>query len=136
MRAVDSSLIVAGFASWHESHSQAREVLDEAPAAVGHALLEAYSVLTRLPAPHRAPSVVVRGFLDARFTAAPLVLEAGELRDFVLDLDRLRLSGGAVYDALIGRTAASRSVELVTLDHRALRIYDAVGCDARLLSPS
>lgn len=136
MTAVDSSLIVAGFASWHELHSQARQVLDEAPAVVGHALLEAYSVLTRLPAPHRAPAAVVREFLDVRFTAAPLVLGAGELRAFVLDLDRLRLSGGAVYDALIGRTAASRDVELVTLDHRALRIYDIVGCDAHLLGPS
>jgi predicted nucleic acid-binding protein len=134
--AVDSSVIVAGFASWHESHPVARDILDGEPSVVGHALLEAFSVLTRLPAPHRSPAAVVREFLGARFTAAPLVLDGAEMRDFVLDLDRLRLTGGAVYDALIGRTAVSRGVDLATLDGRARRIYDIVGCNVHLLDSS
>lgn len=59
MIAVDTSAVIAGFAAWHELHREARRALGGNPRLPGHAALESYSVLTRLPAPHRAPSAVV-----------------------------------------------------------------------------
>lgn len=49
MKAVDSSVVIAAFASWHESHESARRALAARPRAIAHAAVETYSVLTRLP---------------------------------------------------------------------------------------
>ncbi|MEY2427106.1 MAG: hypothetical protein QOI61_2678 [Actinomycetota bacterium] len=52
-------------------------------------------------------------------------------------LDRLpqvEVFGGAVYDALIGATAAAAKATLLTLDGRAMRTYEAVGARAELLA--
>jgi hypothetical protein len=67
--AADTSVVVAAFASWHERHDAARRALDGGPRLVEHCALETYSVLTRLPPPHRAAGEVVREFLAARFPA-------------------------------------------------------------------
>lgn len=58
MIAVDSSAVIAAFASWHESHAAARKVLDSPPQIVGHSVVESYSVLTRLPPSHPAPAAL------------------------------------------------------------------------------
>ena len=50
MITADTSVLVAGFASWHESHAAAREAL-RCARVVAHSLVETYSVLTRLPPP-------------------------------------------------------------------------------------
>ena len=44
------------------------------------------------------------------------------------------LSGGAIYDALVGASAAYAGATLLTLDRRAVRAYEAVGVDFRLLA--
>lgn len=51
MTAVDTSLVVAAFASWHERHEAARRAMDGGVRLIEHCALETYSVLTRLPAP-------------------------------------------------------------------------------------
>ena len=66
MIAADTSAGVAAFASWHEKHAVARRMLDEGLRLIDHCALETFSVLTRLPAPHRAPATIVRDFLNAR----------------------------------------------------------------------
>lgn len=133
MIAVDAGVIVAAFSSWHEVHTRARDSIGPDVAAVGHALVEAFSVLTRLPPPHRAPAPLAASFLGSAFTGAVLTLEGSELRDLVLRLPELSIVGGAVYDALIGATAAAAGATLLTLDRRALGVYERVGCQARLL---
>ncbi|TDE14976.1 hypothetical protein [Jiangella asiatica] len=67
MIAVDSSVVIAGFASWHEHHAVSLKALARRPRLVAHAALEAYSVLTRLPPPHRAQPDIVQAFLAGRF---------------------------------------------------------------------
>ena len=104
-----------------------------APLAVGHALLETYSVLTRLPPPHRADPKVVGSFLAAAFPASPLVLSAADLQRFLVRLPGLLITGGAVYDALIGASAEAARATLLSLDSRAMRTYERIGCDARML---
>lgn len=120
-------MIVAAFARWHARHDAAREALSGVTDLVAHAELEAYSVLTRLPAPHRAPSKVVADFLRQRFPGSRLALPSRDRLRLVPDLASRDLTGGAVYDALIAATAMAHEYELLTCDRRASTVYRTVG---------
>ncbi|HEX7326946.1 MAG TPA: PIN domain-containing protein [Casimicrobiaceae bacterium] len=126
-KAADTSVVVAAFASWHDKHDEARRALDGGLSLIGHCALEAYSVLTRLPAPHRAPGTVVRDFLRSRFATPYLQLTVARYRAFVEDLPDRGILGGAAYDALVAATAAASGAELVTCDRRALPVYERYG---------
>ena len=133
MKAADTSLVVAAFASWHEHHEGARRSLDGGLRLIEHCALETYSVLTRLPPPHRSSGAVVRDFLQARFPQPLLRLSSAAYRRFVLELPGLGVSGGAAYDALVAATAAGCGAELVTCDRRALPIYERYGVRTQVL---
>jgi len=90
MRAADTSLVVAAFASWYENHETARRALDGGVRLIEHCALEAYSVLTRLLPPHRSPGAVVRDFVRTRFPEPFLRLSERAYKDFVLELARAR----------------------------------------------
>jgi len=130
--AVDTSVVVAGLSPWHERHETCRTVLDERPDIVGHALIESFSVLTRLPAPYRVPPALASELLTVNF-AAPLMMTSNQLALFVETLPQWRVIGGAVYDALIAATARDADATLLTLDLRASRTYLAIGADARMI---
>lgn len=134
MKAADTSVVVAAFASWHEHHEVARRAVDGGVRLIAHCALESYSVLTRLPAPHRSSSLVVREFLLARFPRGWLRLNARAYEGFVLALPDRGISGGSAYDALIAATAASFDADLATCDGRALPIYERYGVRALVLS--
>src|SRR5262245_48996391 len=127
MRAADTSVAVAAFASWHEHHEPARRALDGGVRLIEHCALETYSVLTRLPAPHRSPGAVVRDFIRARFPQPFVRLTASAHRAFVLGLPEHDVAGGAAYDALVAATAAECGAELVTCDRRASAVYESYG---------
>jgi predicted nucleic acid-binding protein len=124
--------VVAAFASWHESHEAARRALDGGLRLIEHCALETYSVLTRLPPPHRAAGPIVREFLSARFPLPLLRMDPRDFRDFVLGLPDRGVAGGAAYDALVAATAASHRADLVTCDRRALPIYERYGVRTHL----
>jgi predicted nucleic acid-binding protein len=134
LKAADTSLVIAAFASWHESHEAARRALDGGLRLIEHCALETYSVLTRLPPPHRASGGVVRDFLETRFPQPFLRLSAQAYKDFILGLPDRGVTGGAAYDALVAATAAGCGAELVTCDRRALPVYERYGVRTRLLS--
>jgi hypothetical protein len=67
---VDTSVVVAAFASWHAQHEAADNAIDGGARLVAHCALEAFSVLTRLPPPFRATAPFVRDFLADRFPDA------------------------------------------------------------------
>jgi hypothetical protein len=134
VRVVDSGVVVAGFASWHQAHPAAIGELAGKPQIAAHSFVEAFSVLTRLPAPHRAPAELVSRFLDAAFLEDPLTLESRRYRRLVTHrLPAAGISGGATYDALIAETVRAVDGTMVTLDRRARATYDRIGCDAVLL---
>jgi predicted nucleic acid-binding protein len=133
VRAADTSVVVAAFASWHDNHDAARRALDEGLALIEHCALETYSVLTRLPPPHRAPADVVRDFLAARFPEPLLRMSPRDCRTFLLDLPQHDVTGGAACDALVAATAAAHSAELITCDRRAAPVYERYGVRARIL---
>ena len=134
MKAADTSLVIAAFASWHESHEAARRALDGGLRLIEHCALETYSVLTRLPPPHRTSGDVVRDFLEARFPQPLLRLSAQAHKSFILGLPDRGVTGGAAYDALVAATAAGCGAELVTCDRRALPVYERYGVRSQLLS--
>ena len=133
MIAADTSLVVAAFASWHENHDDARKALDGGLRLIEHCALESYSVLTRLPAPHRSPGSVVREFLETRFPQPCLRLTARAYREFLHGLPDHGIGGGSAYDALVAATAASWGVELVSCDRRAMPIYERYGVRTRII---
>lgn len=133
MTAVDTSLVVAAFASWHERHEAARRALDGGVRLVEHCALETYSVLTRLPAPHRARGELVLEFLKARFPQPFLRLSAAAYRGFLSSLLDRAVSGGAAYDALVAATAADHDAELVSCDRRAAVVYERYRVRTHLL---
>ena len=134
MTAADTSVAVAAFASWHESHRVAREALREGAVLVAHCALETYSVLTRLPMPHRAPRELVHAFLAEQFRDPHLVLEADEQRRLTGRLVELRVDGGAVYDALVALTASAAGATLISCDRRALVTYERCGAAVRVIA--
>jgi predicted nucleic acid-binding protein len=131
--AVDTSVVVAAFASWHVGHAGAAAALARRPRLPAHVALESFSVLTRLPPPHRAPPAVVAEFLGAALTSPPLALPGASQRALIDLAVRAGLAGGAIYDALVAATAKQARATLLTRDRRALLTYEAVGVRIELL---
>ena len=134
MIAADTSVVVAAFASWHQQHEAANRALTEETRLVAHCALEVYSVLTRLPAPHRTAPGLVRDFLAARFPKPYLILGASAYRSLIPRLVDLEVSGGSTYDALVGTTASAFGATLVSCDRRAATTYERLGVRFRLLA--
>lgn len=133
-RCVDSSVAIAAFGEWHELHGSAVEALAESPALVAHAALEAYSVLTRLPDPFRAPAATVVEYLAENFTGPRLALPAAEQRRLPELMQRAGVHGGAVYDGLVALTAAAAGANLISLDARAAQTYERLGVKHHLVA--
>lgn len=133
-RVVDTSVLVAAFSSWHEQHDVARSAIRDGAGVVGHAIAESYSVLTRLPEPHRAAPELARDFLAAACSGAPLVLDADAVRGLPARLVACGVSAGATFDGLIALTAASHGVTLLSLDRRAVETYRRCGVRFELLA--
>lgn len=134
MIALDTSVVVAAFASWHEAHESAAALLDRRPRLPAHVVVETYSVLTRLPPPHRAAPAIVERFLAESFPGAPLSLPGSAQRSLVGLAARNGLSGGAIYDLLVAATAKRAKATLMTRDRRAIAAYETVGVVFELLT--
>ena len=132
MTAVDTSVVVAAFASWHEAHDQAVSAIRGDAVLPAHAAVETYSVLTRLPEPHRAHPALIAEYLRRQFPAR-LAMRSARQRRLVADLERLGISGGACYDAAIALTCADANEVLVTLNVRAAETYRRCGVEIQLL---
>jgi predicted nucleic acid-binding protein len=135
MKAVDSSVVIAAFATWHEYHATARDVMVGRPRLIAHAAVEAYSVLTRLPPPHRAHPAIVHAFITERFTEPFLTLSETGYQELLATVAAGRILGGPAYDALIAFTAAEHQATLLSLDQRATATYEAVGATVEQLAP-
>ena len=133
MTVVDTSVVVAAFASWHAQHAIAQNVVDGKARLVAHCAVEAFSVLTPTAAPHRVAASLVRDFLVARFPEPYVVLPTDEYRALVPRLVELGINGGAAYDALVAATARAAGETLISCDRRAAQTYERVGVDFGLL---
>ncbi|WP_300008889.1 type II toxin-antitoxin system VapC family toxin [Pseudonocardia sp.] len=131
---VDTSVAVALSVADHEGRAAARAAVEGRRIGLaGHAAFETYSVLTRLPAPARRTPAAVARLLAANFPHSRF-LAAARSAELLAGLARAGLSGGSVYDALVGATAVEHGVPLVTRDRRALGTYRALDVDVVLAS--
>lgn len=126
MNALDTSVSVPALLSWHEDHERCAAIAMGARIPA-HALLETYSVMTRLPAPHRLDGSSAARLLGARFPDPDVLAPRANLvRSLPLLLAGAAVEGGASYDALVGLTARAHDHTLLTRDERAARTYDAL----------
>src|SRR4051794_3978766 len=130
---LDTSTAVALVVADHAGHATAIEATRGMRLGLaGHAWFETYSVLTRLPAGLRGSPMEVRRLLAHDFQGA-WFLDGDAAAALMDELARLRIAGGAVYDALVGAAARHHDLPLITSDRRALRTYDTLGVRIRLL---
>jgi predicted nucleic acid-binding protein len=125
--ALDTSVAIPLLVATHREHAAVVRWCDGREIALsGHAVVETYSVLTRLPGDLRVLPEDAARLLRARFSA-PLVLSRKAAAKLPDTLAALEISGGAVYDALVGLAAAEHGAQLATRDARARGTYEAVG---------
>jgi predicted nucleic acid-binding protein len=130
----DTSVLVASFASWHENHAAAVAAVETVDVVIAHCLLETYSVLTRLPPPHRLDASTVATYLRLAFGRHLCVgVTAAEQRKLIEACARERITGGSVYDAFIAMAAMRAKARLLTLDVRARATYAAIGAPYELV---
>jgi predicted nucleic acid-binding protein len=133
VKAVDSGVVIAAFATWHEHHAIARKAMASRPRLIAHAAVESYSVLTRLPPPHRASPGIVHAFITERFTEPFLTLSETGYQELLATIAAGKILGGPAYDALIAFTAAEHGATLLSLDQRAATTYRTVGAQVEQL---
>ena len=119
--------MVAAVCSWHERHDPVateieRRLASRARLAIpAHALVEAYAVLTRLPAPHRLAPADAWAVLSANFVeGARIVALDGPAHGALLaGLAAAGTGGGRTYDALIAaQVVTAGATVLLTLNGR------------------
>jgi predicted nucleic acid-binding protein len=132
--ALDTSAAVPLLLRSHPAHHAVRDHVRERELTLtGHSLAETYSVLTRLPGDARIAPVDAARLIDARF-ADTLVLRSSVAKALPRILSAKRISGGAVYDALVALAAHAANVPLLTRDRRALSTYAIVGATCELVA--
>jgi len=130
MTAVDSSVLIAGLLSWHEFHDRAFQALGKLISArllliPFPALIESYSVMTRLPSPHRLHPEIAYQILHESFSETRVVgLSAGSAWSFLSEYVAAGIAGGRVYDAVIASAAiAAHASELLTFNPRDFEAF-------------
>jgi predicted nucleic acid-binding protein len=115
----------------HAHHSRAfREIEDrrdrgETLVVAAPALVEAYSVMTRLPPPETLSPATAGNLLRTNFLdsdAKLVALSATEYSRVIIDAPQQVVSGGRVYDAVIVACAISAAVQVIlTFNERHFR---------------
>jgi predicted nucleic acid-binding protein len=127
--ALDTNVLVASLLEAHADHEVACGALEATsdagllvPAPV---LFEAYSVLTRLPRPHRlAPKVALAALRGTLGGSAIAGVDAAEVWRDLADAVEHGISGGAVHDFAIGRCAVrGKATTLLTFNDRHFQRY-------------
>lgn len=130
---VDTSVAVSLCVADHETHDLVSAALDGRRLGLaGHAAFESFSVLTRLPPPARRPPAIVARLLQENFPASRF-LSADGASELLTRVGEGEITGGAIYDALVGATAIEHRLPLATLDRRALDTYRVLGVGVELL---
>ena len=130
---VDTSVAVPLVLGDHDQHDLVVDgVGSRRLGLAGHAALETYSVITRLPAPLRRTPPVVETMLSRRF---PGTVHLASERAAALfgSLAERRLTGGSVYDALVAACAVEHGLTLITADRRAIPTYRALSVEVEIL---
>ena len=121
---LDTNCLVAAVCSWHGHHEATRREIERRHAAgqelilSAHSFAETFSVLTRLPEPHRLSPEDALALIETNWGETRLVaLTAADYRVTLRRCRDVSIGGGAVYEALIAACARKARVStLVTWD--------------------
>jgi hypothetical protein len=105
----------------------------EVDALPAHVLIEAYSVLTRLPSGLAVAPAVASEVLSRRFARPPLQLDDTQRGDALITLASAGVFGGASYDGLVALEARTHRQVLLTLDERAVSTYRRLSAEFALI---
>ncbi len=141
--ALDSSCLVAALSSWHSEWEKATATIDsllatDLPLVIpAPALVEAYSVLTRLPSPLKvSPSAALTALIG---TFGPpfgsiVSLSAASYLEVLAQAAEQDLAGGMIYDAIIAHCAREAgATSLLTLNPKHFARFAAP--DLRIIVP-
>lgn len=130
---LDTSAALAFVQPSHSAHTTTYAALVGRPKGLaGHAAFETFSVLTRLAPPDRLTPQAAQRLIDVNFPHTRFLSAEGSAA-VVVQLSTHRISGGAVYDALVAAAAAEHGLRLVSRDARAAGTYRAMGVELELL---
>jgi predicted nucleic acid-binding protein len=132
----DTSCMIAAVCSWHEHHVRAADAIEgrlerkERMIVAAPALLEMYSVLTRLPAPYRLAPLSALRVVEANFVKGVKIvaLDAEAYVAILRDAPRAGIFGGRTYDAAIAACARKANVQtLLTFNESHFRPFSDPG---------
>ncbi|WP_311260146.1 type II toxin-antitoxin system VapC family toxin [Microbacterium sp. WCS2018Hpa-9] len=117
--------------------SEAHELVRSACAGLflglaGHALLETYSVQTRLPGGSRLSPAAAARVIAQEFPRS-VALSSDDAVGAVSELAEAGIAGGAVYDGLVALAARSAGITLLTCDRRAIGTYAKLKVDVEIV---
>ena len=128
----DTNCLIAAVLSWHEHHELTRAELQrrhesgEELILAAHSLAETYAVLTRLPSPHRLRPSDAKALIHANWGKTRSVhLTGREYWDVIGKVERHKLVGGLIYDALIAMSALKGGAStLLTWNRRNFATFE------------
>jgi predicted nucleic acid-binding protein len=138
----DTSCMVAAVCSWHEHHERAALAIEsrlnrgERMVVAAPALIEGYSVLTRLPAPHRLSPADALSLMEANFMrrVKVVVLSQEDYKAILHGAPAGGIAGGRIYDAVIAACAHRENVRtLLTFNDSHFR--PLAGPDLAIMTP-
>jgi toxin FitB len=130
---IDTSVAVVLLSENGEHHEVTLAATEDHVIGIaGHAAIETCAVLSRMPGESRIDVITVWHMIQASF-AARVWLTPSEQESALNTACCAGIEGGALYDAIIGATAAVAGVPLITRDRRALRTYAAVQAEVLLI---
>ncbi len=131
--AVDTSVAVPLLLRNHPSHRALISWRDGRRLSVcGHAWIETYAVLTRLPGSARVAPADAARVMSATFSA-PAWPSEPTLARAAAELAAAGIAGGAAYDAWIALAARDSGSILASRDRRAETTYRRLGVEVEML---
>lgn len=119
--------MIAALSAWHGRHEAAAEALAAVSALPAHVVVEAFSVLTRLPSGLAVAPALAASVIASEFREPALRLDDGERARVLERLAGAGVAGGATYDGLVALEAHAHGRMLLTLDQRAQSTYQRLG---------
>jgi predicted nucleic acid-binding protein len=115
---LDTSVLIAAFYADHEHHSPSIEIFlrfgKNDACCAAHSLAEVYAVLTSMPPPRRITGEQALLFLgDVRTNLSLIALNAREYVRTVDAAGSAGLTGGMVYDAILGFCALKAGAKVI-----------------------
>lgn len=130
---LDTSAAVPFLLRGHPAHASIHAaVRGRRLGLAGHAAVETYSVITRLPGPERVSPAVAHQLVRRNFPH-PAHLSSKKSQSLLATFALAGIAGGATFDALVAAAAVEHGCVLASRDQRALTTYAAIGVEVLLL---